>query len=142
MDHQEPIASRRESRAPTLRLIITGERLRRRHLVLIDGASVWLPAGLFAVLCRLVCYRCATRTGFVVESPLQIYRLRQVMRAVRADLDSIIQTGDGQEYRIAPGIPELGASPDVAELPAPGILSDRERQILLRLAANPPMKSI
>lgn len=116
------------------RLVVTGERLRRRHLVVVDGERVWLPPGIFALVCRLVRARCTTRTGFSAESPLNVYRLRAYLLNASRALDGMVETGDGEEYRLAPSAEELSASEDVAELAVPELISDEEREVLVRLS--------
>jgi hypothetical protein len=121
--------------SPSVRLVLTGDRLRRRHLIRLDGRAVWLPGSLFTALCRLVVARHTTQTGFIVESPLTIFRLRTLVdsdAAKRKDT-SIIDTGDGHEYRLAIDPALVDAEPSFAELPSPALINHDEKQVLLKM---------
>jgi hypothetical protein len=125
--------------APGLhRVVLTGERLRRRHLVEVDGERLWLAGSAFLALCALVRARVATRTGFMQESPLVIYRLREQL-GVGAGL---IETGDGHEYRLAAGPEAVRVDASFAELPSPGFIGSAEKAELLRLSGDAAAKSL
>jgi hypothetical protein len=118
-----------------IRLVLTGERRARRHLAILDDRPVWLPGGLFTTLCRLVRARCTLQTGFVVESPLTIFRLRRLleMGEVPRNEPSIIETGDGNEYRLAIDSISVDIEPSFAELPSPAFISRDDKHALLNL---------
>jgi hypothetical protein len=126
------------ARPPVVRLLLTGERARRRHLVKLDARDVWLPSGLFAALCRLAHARCTTITGFAPEAPLTIFRLRAQFAAdVRPEASSLIETGDGEEYRLNIDRACIAVEPSIAELPTRGLISTDVRQSLLAAAGSP-----
>jgi hypothetical protein len=117
------------------RFVLTGERHRRRHLAMIDGRAAWLPTTLFAALCRLAYARCTTCTGFVPESSITICRLRDLLDAAdeRHGGPSLIETGDGQEYRLTVNAGQMSIDPSFAELPSPYLLKAEEKRVLLEL---------
>ena len=118
------------------RILLTGERARRRHLVVVEAREVWLPATLFAALCSLAHARCASRTGFAPASPVTICRLRTLLDDPEDHRggQSLIETGDGKEYRLAIDPGELSVDAGFAELNQ-GLISDEERGTLLGLSA-------
>jgi len=128
------------------RLVLTGERLRGRHLVKLDGQAIWLPGGLFIALCELVRGRFSTQTGFVVQSSLTIHRLRAALDGHAAQLDgtSLVETGDGQEYRLALDPELLSVEPTFGELPSPTFISEASKLDLLgaRSRAERMLKSV
>lgn len=122
------------------RLVLTGERLNRRHLVKLDDREIWVPGGLFATLCTLVHARCTTQTGFVVESPLTIFRLRELLDGyrVKANGKSLIETGEGQEYRLALATTFIDVDQAFTELPSPKLIKIEEKSELLKLRGPNP----
>lgn len=82
-------------------LIVTGERLRGRHLIRLHGREFWLSSSLFQVLVRLIHARLTTLTGFAPTNdfltPIHVHRLRRALGD-----DDLIQSGAYSEYRVAP----------------------------------------
>jgi hypothetical protein len=120
------------------RLLLTGERHRGRHLVKLDARPIWLPGTLFIALCDLVRTRCTTATGFAVESSLNICRLRDLLDPAvkRHNGRSVIQTGDGQEYRLTLKPQRLSVHPTFAELPSPRFIDGELKRCLLTLQSR------
>lgn len=130
---EQGLKAARSRASATPRLILTGERMRKRYLAIVDLRVVWLPGTLFGALCRLVLARHRTRTGFARESPLTAHRLRELLDSEedRRAGRSIIETGDGHEYRLALEPRHLRVHATFADCPTRGLIAETDRQALL-----------
>jgi hypothetical protein len=112
-------------------LALTGERQRGRYQVLVCGTPVYLTYSMLNVLVSLVIARGTSQTGFLPVSRITIRRLRKAIDEAtgRGTGRSLIETGCGEEYRLA--IPASRPATDVVvgngflELGRAGALSSR-----------------
>jgi len=82
-------------------LILTGRRRRRHYLILVKRREVWLNRRQFADLCRLVRAR-GSDLEYVRLAPVTVRRLRAAIDEQLGEGAgmSIVETGDGAEYRL------------------------------------------
>jgi hypothetical protein len=137
MQKMERTAPGSETSAGTI-IVFTGERRNKRHLVRVYDRALMLTGGEMGLLVRLVLARGTTPAGFLAERPLAIHRLRQKCAGAsgRDGKPALIETGCGQEYRLALEREELPAriaiEPGFFELVDLGVLTKGQAGALRR----------
>ena len=84
-------------------ILFTGERHNNHFEVCVLGRKVLLSLAMLRTLVDLLIARANTEIGFLAQSPVTSRRLRRTIdQAVKPGTGkSLIETGSGQEYRIA-----------------------------------------
>jgi hypothetical protein len=126
-------------------LVLTGERVGGRHLIRLDGQEVWLPRGPFIALCKLAWAMLSSRTGLVRESRQRIYLLRTELGVLiePRGASTLIQTGDGQEYRLNIDVTALRVDASFIELPSRTFIDEgMQLGLVARLATPAPREAV
>lgn len=102
------------------RLVLTGERLRRKHLVIVSGKPKWLQCYLFQEVVDLILKRGETHTGYLPLTPQYA--------ALMGTFGIELQLGDPEEYRLEFEAEYVALDPSVDEIQEHCLCADaRER---------------
>ena len=120
-------------------LTLTGERADGHVLVRVHGLPLPVSFSPFALLVRLILARGTTATGFVRDAdtvhPVAVWRLRQAVDGVAGPGAGkrLVQTGAGEEYRLAVPAAAVALEPSCADLVPLRFLTAEQLEALRRV---------
>jgi hypothetical protein len=115
-------------------IVLTGSRHDDHFRVLLDGKATMLPYASFSVLVELICARVLSDSGFLASARSTIYRLRKTLESNVGIGRPLIETGSGEEYRLAIPKSELrkrvGVTSCFFDLVARNLITKEQAEIL------------
>jgi hypothetical protein len=124
-------------------LTLSGDRANRHVLVRVHGRPLPVSFSQFTLLVRLVIARGTTPTGFVGDADtfhsVAVWRLRKAIDGVAGPGAGkrLVQTGAGEEYRLAIPATSVALEPSCSELVPIHFLTAEQLRSLRRAVTSP-----
>ncbi len=133
--HSERRQATKKSDAPKPAMILTGQRRKRRHLVLIRDHEVWLRLEEFTPLCILIKALLEGGTGHAPWPRRPVSLLRHAIDGGTKQPGSgelLIETGSGEEFRLTLSADQIAFDPSFRELAGHGFIAESVHAFLCK----------